>query len=40
MAGDPACWLAGVCPECGLYVEEAGALACPRCGAALPRDDE
>ncbi|MET1018941.1 MAG: hypothetical protein ABWX62_03065 [Microterricola sp.] len=34
--GDPACWLASVCPDCGRYVDERGVRRCPRCGAELP----
>jgi len=34
--GDPACWMANVCPECGAFVEDPGSTtACPRCGARL-----
>jgi predicted amidophosphoribosyltransferase len=39
--GDPACWLANVCPECGAFVEDpAETAACPRCGAPLPGAEE
>lgn len=32
--GDPACWMANVCPECGAFVDDpASTPACPRCGA-------
>ncbi|MBB2938688.1 ribosomal protein S27AE [Amycolatopsis bartoniae] len=37
--GDPVCWLARVCPECGLFAEDDEAVTCARCGARL-RDDE
>ncbi|MCK6065653.1 MULTISPECIES: hypothetical protein [Microbacterium] len=33
--GDPACWLAATCPDCGAIVERA---VCWRCGA--PREEE
>ncbi|MBL7501921.1 hypothetical protein I6A84_40685 [Frankia sp. CNm7] len=33
--GDPACWLARVCPECGLFAEQEPPTACVRCGAVL-----
>ena len=33
--GDPACWLNRVCPECGLFLEDRLAQACPRCGSAV-----
>ncbi|MGV9745255.1 hypothetical protein ACWDTG_10090 [Rhodococcus zopfii] len=29
--GDPVCWLDRVCPECGLFLEDADE-PCPRCG--------
>lgn len=39
--GDPACWLANVCPECGAFVDDPAATpACPRCGRPLGGDDE
>lgn len=34
--GDAACWIANVCPECGLLVEEERPRICPRCGAPFP----
>ncbi len=34
--GDPACWLAYVCPECGAYVDDPALGVCPKCGGALP----
>lgn len=34
--GDPACWLANVCPECGAYVTDLTLGVCPKCGGALP----
>jgi rubrerythrin len=37
--GDPACWMAMVCPECGALVEDEAAERCPRCGAARPDDE-
>lgn len=33
--GDPACWLANVCAECGLLIEGRMPQACPRCGSPL-----
>lgn len=36
--GDPACWLANVCADCGLLVESALPATCPRCGALVGRD--
>ncbi len=34
--GDPACWLANVCPACGAFVDDPETTpACPRCGAGL-----
>ncbi|WP_168226592.1 hypothetical protein [Tomitella fengzijianii] len=38
LGGDPACWLNRVCPECGLFIEDRSAVACPRCESALPSD--
>ena len=35
--GEPACLLGRLCPACDARVEEAGMLACPHCGAELPR---
>jgi rubrerythrin len=35
--GDPACWLARVCPDCGRFVEELP-TRCPRCGAEVTDD--
>lgn len=32
--GDPACWLDRVCDDCGRFVEDQFAGACPYCGAA------
>jgi hypothetical protein len=34
--GDPACWLANVCPDCGAYVDDPSLGVCPTCGGALP----
>jgi membrane protease subunit (stomatin/prohibitin family) len=40
--GDPACWAALVCPNCGALADTDGAAgrpdACPRCGEAYPVD--
>jgi hypothetical protein len=36
LGGDPACWLANVCPECGVYVDDPTLGVCPKCGGALP----
>jgi hypothetical protein len=33
--GDPACWLALVCPACGRVRERVGGTACEYCGADL-----
>lgn len=33
LGGDPACWLARVCPECGRFAEHEAAPSCPACGA-------
>ncbi|GAB3431267.1 hypothetical protein [Actinophytocola sediminis] len=33
--GDPVCWLAQVCPECGLLVEQELPAVCGRCGATV-----
>ncbi|WP_298325505.1 hypothetical protein [Haloactinopolyspora sp.] len=33
--GDPACWLAGVCPECGRFVPTEPPTTCPRCGTEI-----
>lgn len=35
--GEPACLLNRLCPECDARVEDTGLLACPNCGAELPR---
>lgn len=32
LGGDPACWLDRVCSECGRFIDDAGAVACPACG--------
>ncbi|WP_158230493.1 hypothetical protein [Pseudofrankia asymbiotica] len=34
--GDPACWLARVCPECGLFAEHDPPTVCVRCGTPVP----
>ncbi|WP_461145406.1 hypothetical protein [Salinifilum aidingensis] len=34
--GDPACWLALLCPECGAVAEQEPPTRCARCGAELP----
>ncbi|SDX84504.1 hypothetical protein SAMN05661080_01433 [Modestobacter sp. DSM 44400] len=34
--GDPACWAALLCQECGSVVEELPTATCLRCGAPLP----
>jgi rubrerythrin len=36
--GDPACWLARVCPACGRLADEDPPTTCPGCGAALVPD--
>ena len=33
--GDPACWLARVCPECGRLADEDPPTRCPACGTEL-----
>jgi rubrerythrin len=33
--GDPACWLARVCPDCGLLAEREPPTRCLRCGAEI-----
>ncbi|HZM67781.1 MAG TPA: hypothetical protein VFC16_15930 [Nakamurella sp.] len=35
LGGDPVCWLADVCPECGRFVGRRPPAQCPRCGAAI-----
>ncbi|MCA0252553.1 MAG: hypothetical protein LCH76_09755 [Actinobacteria bacterium] len=30
--GDPACWLANVCPDCGAFNESAPGTPCWNCG--------
>jgi uncharacterized Zn finger protein (UPF0148 family) len=35
--GEPACLLNRLCPACDARIEAQGALACPVCGAELPR---
>ena len=35
--GDPACWMAYVCPTCGRFLEQAFVEeGCPYCGAPAP----
>lgn len=34
-AGDPACWLHRLCPECGSVPDEPHPTRCWRCGAVL-----
>jgi len=35
--GDPACWMANVCPVCGRFLEEPFAdRGCAHCGAPAP----
>jgi hypothetical protein len=35
--GDPACWLANVCPDCGRFLDEPFFDGgCPHCGAEPP----
>ncbi|PSL08194.1 uncharacterized protein YeaO (DUF488 family) [Haloactinopolyspora alba] len=36
--GDPACWLAGVCPECGRFVPDEPPTTCPGCGTRITQD--
>ena len=36
--GDPACWAARGCPDCGRLADEDPPTRCPACGAALPAD--
>jgi hypothetical protein len=44
LGGDPACWAALVCPNCGAIPDRAptsepdGARHCPSCGEAYPID--
>jgi rubrerythrin len=33
--GDPACWLARVCPACGRLADEDPPTRCPACGTAI-----
>ena len=33
--GDPACWLARVCPACGRMAEEDPPTRCPSCGERI-----
>ncbi|MGH3908072.1 MAG: hypothetical protein ACRDTE_28415 [Pseudonocardiaceae bacterium] len=35
--GDPACWMARVCPDCGGLAETDPPTRCPRCGADMPQ---
>jgi len=35
--GDPACWLARVCPSCGSVAPVDPPTTCPNCRAAIPR---
>jgi uncharacterized protein YeaO (DUF488 family) len=35
--GDPACWLARVCPSCGRVAPVAPPTTCPNCHATIPR---
>ncbi|GHE76561.1 hypothetical protein GCM10017786_02050 [Amycolatopsis deserti] len=37
--GDPACWLARVCPDCGLVADVDPPTVCRRCGARLEGED-
>ncbi|MEP6462730.1 MAG: hypothetical protein ABJC62_04795 [Frankiaceae bacterium] len=34
--GDPVCWLARVCPDCGRLAEDRYADLCSVCGGDLP----
>ncbi len=34
-AGDPACWLNRVCPDCGRFQDDPAADRCQNCGAVL-----
>ena len=36
--GDPACWLARVCPACGRMADEDPPTRCPACGEEIPLD--
>ncbi|MHA6801428.1 hypothetical protein [Bounagaea algeriensis] len=36
--GDPACWLAFLCPECGRFAEQGLPARCEHCGTDLPAD--
>ena len=37
--GDPACWMANVCPVCGRFLEEPfGDRGCRHCDAPAPAD--
>ncbi|GAB3686217.1 transposase family protein [Saccharopolyspora tripterygii] len=38
--GEPACWLARVCPECGRIADEAPPTRCQNCGAEIDPDGE
>ncbi len=31
--GDPACWMAFLCPECGAFLGDEHEGSCSRCGA-------
>ena len=33
--GDPACWLARVCPACGRLADEDPPTRCPACGEPI-----
>ena len=36
--GDPACWMARVCPACGAMADTDPPARCPRCGADIAAD--
>ena len=37
-AGDPACWLRRVCPECGSVADSDPPTTCPACHADMAGD--
>jgi len=38
--GDPACWLAALCADCGAVIEGPAGSACWRCGGTRREGDD